>query len=265
MSRGTFGAIALAVAAGLGAAAQAQVVFQANNDNGFFTPFNARNAATVVYGDGGWIGSGSDAPAAIGRVTLGLAVYNSPTPGTTDIVFTFNDGDPSGLVFGSGAALYTTTISGVALPASGIGSVEFLDLVVDLPAVLTSGGFNNIGWSIALENYDYAGAFGFQVSSCVGQSVGFYTNNASFNDGNGWSLFSFGGGCAGVANYVATVELAEKSACPADLDGNGTVDAADLAILLGQWGGAGVADLDVSGTVDGADLAVLLGGWGGCA
>jgi hypothetical protein len=48
---------------------------------------------------------------------------------------------------------------------------------------------------------------------------------------------------------------------PADLDGSGTVDGADLAILLGQWGGPGTADLDGSGSVDGADLAILLGAW----
>jgi choice-of-anchor B domain-containing protein len=46
-----------------------------------------------------------------------------------------------------------------------------------------------------------------------------------------------------------------------DLDGNGTVDAADLAVLLGQWGSSGAADLDASGVVDAADLALLLGNW----
>jgi hypothetical protein len=50
--------------------------------------------------------------------------------------------------------------------------------------------------------------------------------------------------------------------CGPDLDGNGTVDGADLAILLGAWGTAGpLGDLDESGAVDGADLAILLGGW----
>jgi hypothetical protein len=53
----------------------------------------------------------------------------------------------------------------------------------------------------------------------------------------------------------------EGCAVPGDLDGNGVVDAADLAVLLGQWGGPGSADLDGSGTVDAADLAVLLGAW----
>ena len=53
-------------------------------------------------------------------------------------------------------------------------------------------------------------------------------------------------------------------ACPADLNGSGTVDAADLAVLLGAWGGTGAANLDGSGVVDAADLAILLGAWGSC-
>jgi hypothetical protein len=51
--------------------------------------------------------------------------------------------------------------------------------------------------------------------------------------------------------------------CLGDFDGNGTVDGADLATMLGAWGGPG-ADLDGSGATDGADLAVLLGAWGVC-
>ena len=52
-----------------------------------------------------------------------------------------------------------------------------------------------------------------------------------------------------------------------DLDGDGDVDAADLAILLGNWGPCGdcedcPADLDGDCTVGAADLAILLGNWG---
>jgi hypothetical protein len=50
-------------------------------------------------------------------------------------------------------------------------------------------------------------------------------------------------------------------AIQSDLNGDGTVDAADLAILLGSWSQPGDADLDGSGTVDAADLAILLGQW----
>lgn len=56
-------------------------------------------------------------------------------------------------------------------------------------------------------------------------------------------------------------------ACPADLDGNGAIDGADLAFILGGWGSACSGcpeDLTGDGLIDGADLAVLLGAWGEC-
>jgi hypothetical protein len=63
--------------------------------------------------------------------------------------------------------------------------------------------------------------------------------------------------------YVATLTV---SACahPADLNGDGIVDGADLGALLGQWGltGSHPADLNGDSVVDGADLGALLGAWG---
>ncbi|HNH47632.1 MAG TPA: GC-type dockerin domain-anchored protein [Myxococcota bacterium] len=50
---------------------------------------------------------------------------------------------------------------------------------------------------------------------------------------------------------------------PGDSNGDGAVDATDLALLLGAWGSADPgADLNGDGSVDAADLAVLLGNWG---
>ena len=48
---------------------------------------------------------------------------------------------------------------------------------------------------------------------------------------------------------------------PGDLDGNGSVNGADLAILLNNWGASGAADIDGNGSTDGADLAILLNNW----
>ncbi|MEC9372516.1 MAG: integrin alpha, partial [Planctomycetota bacterium] len=54
--------------------------------------------------------------------------------------------------------------------------------------------------------------------------------------------------------------------CPADLTGDGLVNAADLAALLGAWGETNnPADIDMSGAVNAADLGALLGAWGPCA
>lgn len=47
-----------------------------------------------------------------------------------------------------------------------------------------------------------------------------------------------------------------------DLDGDGSVGAPDLAMLLGRWGEAGpIGDFDSDGAVGAADLGLLLGAW----
>ncbi|MBX3354648.1 MAG: S8 family serine peptidase [Phycisphaeraceae bacterium] len=74
---------------------------------------------------------------------------------------------------------------------------------------------------------------------------------------NGW----------GRVDAFAAVSLAiDLLPIPGDLDGNGVVDGADLALLLGSWGecaacNACPADLDGDCSVGGSDLAILLGHW----
>ena len=70
-----------------------------------------------------------------------------------------------------------------------------------------------------------------------------------------WLSYSVIGGCAN-----------SDAECPQDLDGNGSVGAADLAILLGSWGPCErcAADFDGDGVVNAAHLAQLLGAWGMC-
>jgi hypothetical protein len=57
--------------------------------------------------------------------------------------------------------------------------------------------------------------------------------------------------------------------CPADLNASGTVDAADLALLLGTYGsrdpgGDPSGDLDGDGVVQTSDVAILIDAWGAC-
>ncbi len=53
--------------------------------------------------------------------------------------------------------------------------------------------------------------------------------------------------------------------CLPDLNGDGAVNAPDLAMLLANWGSAGPGDLDHDGVVRPSDLAMMLGAWGPCA
>ena len=56
----------------------------------------------------------------------------------------------------------------------------------------------------------------------------------------------------------------DPACCEADLNHDGEVSAADLALLLGAWSTTGPGDLNASGGVDAPDLAILLGAWGPC-
>lgn len=64
----------------------------------------------------------------------------------------------------------------------------------------------------------------------------------------------------------APATLTVGTPCPADFDGNGAVDGADLGSMLGAWGAcaACTADLDHDGAVTGDDLGLLLSAWGPC-
>lgn len=195
-------AVTLAASASL---ASADTLIRSSSDNGFFTPFNSGNVGSTTYGDSWWIGNTGTAYS-LTRVTIGLASFGGSVGGTTDITVGIHDGDPSGLIFGPGTTLYSTTITGVVVPAA-VGSGTYFNLVVDLPNVQTTGGFNNVGLSISLSNYSYGGDLGFQLSTANGQTNGFYTNNASYNPGTGWSLFSFGANPnTGIGNYTVSFE-----------------------------------------------------------
>ncbi|MEY4118580.1 MAG: hypothetical protein RLZZ116_1908 [Planctomycetota bacterium] len=65
-----------------------------------------------------------------------------------------------------------------------------------------------------------------------------------------------------VESPVKTFVVAGSCGVPGDFDGNGTVDGADLATLLNNWGSGGVADLNGDGTTDAADMAILLNNFG---
>ncbi len=219
-------AASLVAIGGVSSSALAEtIIYQSNSPTGFFAPINSSTPAGTKFGDSGWVGSGGS-PAVLGvnSITLGLAVVNNlpagtVNAGTTDINFTFNNGDPSGLVFGNGAQLYSTTINGVSLPElPAPGDRIYFNLRIDLPALTLAPGFNNFGWSVGVSNYAYDGNFGFQNSGLFNPSFGFITGNASqFNPSSGtWSLFAFGPAFPDdSANFVATLTVPE----PATLGG----------------------------------------------
>ncbi len=71
---------------------------------------------------------------------------------------------------------------------------------------------------------------------------------------------------AGIDDFEVEQIDCGAAPCDSDLDGDGAVGAADLAMLLGSWGPCEDCPADFNGdnVVDAADLAQLLGAWGPC-
>lgn len=211
--------VGAAVTALAASAAQAVIVYDTGAANGFYTPFNSSTVAGKKFSDMGYLSGGGAAPINIAEVQLGLATFsNTPQPaGTADLVFTFNDGDPSGLQFGPGTQFFSTVIPNVELPATDGITASYFDIVIPVGNVLTTGNFNNVGWSIGVQNFNFGGSFGFQNKTAF-NNVGFMTANASEYDPatNSWTAFSFGPAFpGGSANFVATMYTPEPASLTA--------------------------------------------------
>jgi hypothetical protein len=67
------------------------------------------------------------------------------------------------------------------------------------------------------------------------------------------------------ASFRWVTRYTPPAPCVGDVNADGSVDASDLAVVLGAWGTAdAAADLDDDGAVGGSDLAIVLGAWGLC-
>ena len=70
---------------------------------------------------------------------------------------------------------------------------------------------------------------------------------------------------ASIAGDQYVVVLADENLCPADFNGDGVVNGADLAAILGAWGTSNPTfDITGDGVVGGADLSAVLAAWGDC-
>lgn len=103
-----------------------------------------------------------------------------------------------------------------------------------------------------------------EVSGAIALAAGRHAFRVEFFErGGGAGLIASWQGPGVAKTVIPAARLLHGGAdLAADIDNDGAVNASDLAILLGAWGGpTGVADLDRDGQVDGEDMAVLLNAW----
>jgi len=108
---------------------------------------------------------------------------------------------------------------------------------------------------VAME--DYAAEFGVTMPDGVRLALPLSIS------ADGLTITGTARGPFGTSPFVLDLRPSAGS-CVADLNGDNTVNGADLGKLLGDWGQATASDIDGSGVVDGADLGVVLGAWGPC-
>ena len=90
------------------------------------------------------------------------------------------------------------------------------------------------------------------------------TSTVSFASVAGGTYYIRLGAATLTAGGAGTLNVSCVVACPADLNGDTTIDATDLSIVLANWGGSGGGDVNGSGTVDAIDLSAILAAWGAC-
>ena len=91
-----------------------------------------------------------------------------------------------------------------------------------------------------------------------------YTSRLTFDAVAGTTYYiAVGGFDEFVAGpFRLEIDVPVPPANPADINADGTVDGADLSMLLGAWGSTdAAADIDDDGLVSGSDLALLLSAW----
>ncbi len=184
----------------------------------------------------------------INCINFGVDNTGSPLPGTVALWRDPSGGNPSiaELELIASYEVSLTTGIGQLLTVSGdpvcvqIGANETLVVTLDYPA--STNGFCTFagGTTASSPTYVYATACGLSD----------FTNLAAI----------------GFPNNQWYVELSGDFGCSdgvlGDLNNDGIVDGADLAILLGAWGSNDpIADLSGDGEVGGADLSILLGNW----
>jgi hypothetical protein len=235
-------------------------------------------------GDSGEVVSVSVSP--VGELVLTGSALGPSAP--TDVEYRDLDGDglPDVVVTAESGSVSVLRGTPAGLAASGsfpAGALPARDGAL--------GDFDGDGrLDIAVASKSLEGSSGSKVSVFLNESVPggvpTFRPAGSFAEGRGVRLLESGKLTAdtgdglvtiseGVPDGVASGEpvgvvrivrftTPQFEVCLGDIDGNRTINAADLTVLLTLWGLPGLADLTGDGVTDAVDLANLLARWGPC-
>jgi hypothetical protein len=215
--------------------------------------------------------------------TIRVGGWNGAT-GATDLIITGGGGGGGGppndlCANASTISVGTTAFSTVGATGVTVACLKFnnQNIYNDIWYSYTADGNGDCTISLCGASYDTKIAV---FDGCSGALLACNDDSATCGTGSLQSELTFTATCDttykvcvgafgttgfGSGNIVLTQLGKCSPACPADLDGDGFVSAADLSALLGNWGNSGAGDIDGDGFVNAADLSALLATWGPCS
>ena len=196
-------------------------------------------------------------------------IFDQPQIGTAYTINCINFG-----VFNTGSPL-TATVALWRDPSGGNPSIAEVQLLDFYEVVLPTGSDQLLSVSGDPVCIEIGANETLVVTLDIPQSPdGFCTFAGGTTASSPTYLYSTACGLSDFTNLAAVgfpnnqwfVELSGDFGCSdgivGDLNNDGLVNGADLAILLGAWGSSDpIADLSGDGEVGGADLSILLGNW----
>lgn len=241
------------------------------------TTLHAQHAGDVILSviDGtmttsSFSASGTSASRVFGATfgDTGIARFTS-NPGFDALAGTFMPSSRVG--FTPTAGLRKFTGSTVEFVADERLEVKFLTLVTLIGSTATTGFDLAVpssgGWH---RHFNFrllsAGAKLSPTGVYVAEFELYSTDGVTLPCAPFWIVFNDGASTADHQTAIAWVELNLANSnppCASDLNSDGDVGAADLAIALSAWGSTD-ADITGDGVTDAADLSILLSAWGPC-
>jgi hypothetical protein len=124
----------------------------------------------------------------------------------------------------------------------------------------------NVNFDARLAVYIGCPSEGSQPIACSDDACGLAPRVTFQNAGPLLYRIRVGGAPGSVGGGPMVISCTPSPQCPGDADGNGSVNIADLLMVISNWGQSGLNPADVNGDsiVNVADLLAVIAGWGAC-
>jgi hypothetical protein len=126
------------------------------------------------------------------------------------------------------------------------------------------GSVDEFGYAVSIdEDAAFIGAIGHEANGPDSGATYVFRGLGDCQPNGVIDVCDIANGTSEDANANGIPDECEGEECPADFDGDGDVDTADLLFLLAAWGTPD-GDVDGDNDTDTADLLLLLAAWGEC-